>query len=111
MQNFNKLDNVFIKVFVCFLFDLFTEKTNQSIFYQILPHPGNKLRYSWDFGDGNVTNTTDNTIDHTFIHSGVYTVTLYSWNEVSDDYFSVSMFDCMFYFIMLSVRSFRVDIL
>ena len=74
------------------------EKTNQSIFYEILAHPGNRIRYSWDFGDGNITNTTEKTMEHTFIHSGVYTVELYSWNEVSNDVFSVSLLCTNIYF-------------
>lgn len=42
--------------------------------------------FQWDFGDGNTLNTTDNidTIAHTFITPGTYTVTLHASNGCSD---------------------------
>lgn len=39
------------------------------------------VSYEWDFGDGNVTNTTEETISHSYSESGSYNVTL----TVKDD--------------------------
>jgi large repetitive protein len=42
--------------------------------------------FHWDFGDGNVLNTTDNidTVTHTYITPGIYTVYLHASNGCSD---------------------------
>ncbi|RJS73842.1 PKD domain-containing protein, partial [Methanophagales archaeon] len=37
---------------------------------------GNITNYEWDFGDGNVTNTTEETINHSYSEAGSYEVTL-----------------------------------
>jgi len=42
---------------------------------------GNITNYEWDFGDGNVTNTTEETINHSYSEAGNYEVTL----TVTDD--------------------------
>jgi len=42
---------------------------------------GSIVSYEWDFGDGNVTNTTEETINHSYSESGSYKVTL----TVKDD--------------------------
>lgn len=58
-----------------------------------VPHTVNFINNSsgastffWDFGDGNTLNTTDNidTVSHTFITPGTYTVTLHASNGCSD---------------------------
>jgi subtilisin family serine protease/PKD repeat protein len=40
------------------------------------PNGGTIVNYNWDFGDGNVTATTDPIITHTYAFSGLYNVTL-----------------------------------
>jgi len=42
---------------------------------------GNITAYEWDFGDGNITNTTEETINHSYSSVGSYEVTL----TVTDD--------------------------
>ena len=42
---------------------------------------GSIVSYEWDFGDGNVTNTTEETINHSYSEAGNYEVTL----TVTDD--------------------------
>ena len=42
---------------------------------------GNIMNYEWDFGDGNITNTTEEVISHSYSESGSYKVTL----TVKDD--------------------------
>ena len=42
---------------------------------------GNITNYKWNFGDGNITNTTDPIITHTYVSAGDYTVNL----AVTDD--------------------------
>lgn len=41
--------------------------------------------YAWDFGDGNLTNTTSATIDHVFADDGDFDVALTVWDEDSSD--------------------------
>ena len=42
---------------------------------------GNIMNYEWDFGDGNITNTTEEKIKHSYSEAGSYNVTL----TVTDD--------------------------
>ena len=42
---------------------------------------GNIMNYEWDFGDGNVTNITEEIINHSYLEAGSYKVTL----TVTDD--------------------------
>jgi PKD repeat protein len=42
---------------------------------------GTITKYEWNFGDGNITNTTDPLITHTYVSAGDYTVNL----TVTDD--------------------------
>ncbi len=65
---------------------ILAEKTNVTggLEFEIQTHPGNRVRYTWDFGDGQSENTTDMTIKHVYTEAGVYTVSLYSYNDVSD---------------------------
>ena len=37
---------------------------------------GEIISYEWDFGDGDVTNTTKETINHSYSEAGIYEVTL-----------------------------------
>ena len=42
---------------------------------------GNIMNYEWDFGDGNITNTTEEVIKHSYSEAGSYEVVL----TVTDD--------------------------
>ena len=37
---------------------------------------GTIVKYEWDFGDGNITNTTEEKINHSYSEAGIYEVTL-----------------------------------
>jgi len=62
----------------------FTYSPSNPAFYEIITFNasnstdsvGSIMNYEWDFGDGNVTNTTEPTINHSYISPGVYTVNL-----------------------------------
>lgn len=42
---------------------------------------GNITSYEWDFGDGNITNTTEETINHSYSEAGSYLVNLTVTND------------------------------
>jgi len=79
---------------------------NQSVTFDASSSydPDGKITaYEWDFGDGNITNTTEETIKHSYSEAGIYEVTL----TVKDDegatnstakvvtvYSSEAIFDC-----------------
>jgi len=57
---------------------------NQSVTFDASPSydpDGTIVSYEWDFGDGNITNTTEETINHSYSEVGSYEVTL----TVTDD--------------------------
>ena len=57
--------------------------------FKIQNHTGNKVRYTWDFDDGNINMTTDMNYTHIFQQAGVYTVRLVAENDVSMETFVV----------------------
>ena len=56
-----------------------TVEFNASLSYD--PDGGDIVLYTWDFGDRNITNTTEETIKHSYSEAGSYEVTL----TVTDD--------------------------
>jgi len=59
-------------------------KVNENITFNASPSydpDGFITNYEWDFGDGNITNTTEKTINHSYSETGSYEVTL----TVTDD--------------------------
>jgi len=64
---------------------------------------GNIMNYKWDFGDGNITNTTEEKLKHSYSEAGIYEVTLTvtdnegatnSAAKVITVYSSGAIFDC-----------------
>jgi len=53
----------------------------EQITFDASQSKGTIVKYVWDFGDGNVTNTTEETINHSYSEAGNYEVTL----TVTDD--------------------------
>jgi len=52
------------------------------------PYSGRTIqKYTWDFGDGNVTETTDPTIVHIYADYGIYTVNLTVLDDQGDSWF------------------------
>lgn len=62
----------------------FVGATNDSIELNIPPHPGTKVMYTWNFGTGDVMNSTDRVANYTWTEAGVYTITLTAENKVSN---------------------------
>ena len=48
-------------------------------------HGGTELTYDWDFGDGNTQSLYETTsATHLFATPGLYTVSLFAYNMISD---------------------------
>ncbi|XP_013395465.1 polycystin-1 [Lingula anatina] len=59
--------------------------TNASVSFDIPAHPGSKVTYSWQFGDGHTEEVYQTrTMSHTYVSDGVYGITLFAWNDVSN---------------------------
>ncbi|XP_077863102.1 polycystin-1-like [Saccoglossus kowalevskii] len=61
--------------------------TGKDVNLEILEHSGSEVIYNWYFGNGDFNETNYKSFNYTWESAGVYTVTLYAYNEISDAYF------------------------
>ena len=59
-------------------------QTNSTVFLTTGLHNGTGVTYSWNFGDNNSMNTSKSSTTHVYTYPGLYLLTLYASNSVSN---------------------------
>ncbi|XP_068100439.1 polycystin-1 isoform X2 [Hyperolius riggenbachi] len=59
--------------------------SSQPVFFEVVAEPSAfGVLFFWDLGDGNDLNSSDPTVNHTYIRSGVYNVSVRAMNDVCE---------------------------